>query len=56
MDIIEEAIEDAKKNAKQHGFLNTMYVTGKSRTGSSEMGEGRMEARYHCGRPTENRL
>ncbi|MFP3121568.1 23S rRNA (uracil(1939)-C(5))-methyltransferase RlmD [Ectobacillus funiculus] len=30
MDIIEEAIEDAKKNAKQHGFLNTMYVTGKA--------------------------
>lgn len=30
MDIIEEAIEDAKKNAKQHGFLDTMYVTGKA--------------------------
>ncbi|MFD3448158.1 23S rRNA (uracil(1939)-C(5))-methyltransferase RlmD [Microbacteriaceae bacterium 4G12] len=30
MDIIEESIEDAKKNAKQHGFLNTMYVTGKA--------------------------
>lgn len=30
MDIIEEAIEDAKKNARQHGFLNTMYVTGKA--------------------------
>ncbi|MFX3625515.1 MAG: 23S rRNA (uracil(1939)-C(5))-methyltransferase RlmD [Ectobacillus sp.] len=30
MDVIEESIEDAKKNAKKHGFLNTMYVTGKA--------------------------
>jgi 23S rRNA (uracil-5-)-methyltransferase RumA len=30
MDIIPEAIEDAKKNAIKHGFTNTMYVTGKA--------------------------
>jgi 23S rRNA (uracil-5-)-methyltransferase RumA len=30
MDIIPEAIEDAKKNAARHGFTNTMYVTGKA--------------------------
>ncbi len=30
MDIIKESIEDAKKNAKKHGFHNTLYVTGKA--------------------------
>jgi tRNA (uracil-5-)-methyltransferase len=30
MDTIEEAIEDAKKNAKKHGIQNAMYVTGKA--------------------------
>ncbi|GMB09284.1 23S rRNA m(5)U-1939 methyltransferase [Thermolongibacillus altinsuensis] len=30
MDIIPEAIEDAKKNAAKHGFTNTMYVVGKA--------------------------
>jgi tRNA (uracil-5-)-methyltransferase len=30
MDVIPEAIEDAKKNAKRHGFANTMYTTGKA--------------------------
>jgi tRNA (uracil-5-)-methyltransferase len=30
MDTIPEAIEDAKKNAKKHGFTNAMYVTGKA--------------------------
>ncbi|AGK52260.1 TrmA family RNA methyltransferase [Bacillus sp. 1NLA3E] len=29
MDIIPESIEDAKKNAKRHGFTNTKYVPGK---------------------------
>ncbi|MGG6438561.1 23S rRNA (uracil(1939)-C(5))-methyltransferase RlmD [Saccharococcus caldoxylosilyticus] len=32
MDVIPEAIEDAKKNAKKHGFANTMYTTGKAET------------------------
>jgi tRNA (uracil-5-)-methyltransferase len=32
MDTIPEAIEDAKKNAKKHGFTNVMYVTGKAET------------------------
>jgi tRNA (uracil-5-)-methyltransferase len=32
MDVIPEAIEDAKKNAKKHGFANTMYVVGKAET------------------------
>jgi tRNA (uracil-5-)-methyltransferase len=32
MDTIPEAIEDAKKNAKKHGFTNTMYTTGKAET------------------------
>jgi tRNA (uracil-5-)-methyltransferase len=32
MDVIPEAIEDAKKNAKKHGFANTMYMTGKAET------------------------
>ncbi|EKN65423.1 TrmA family RNA methyltransferase [Neobacillus bataviensis LMG 21833] len=30
MDIIPESIEDAKKNAKRHGFTNTKYVPGKA--------------------------
>jgi 23S rRNA (uracil-5-)-methyltransferase RumA len=30
MDVIKESIEDAKKNAKRHGFDNTLYVTGKA--------------------------
>lgn len=30
MDVIGESIEDAKKNAKRHGFDNTLYVTGKA--------------------------
>lgn len=30
MDIIPESIEDAKKNAKRHGFNNTKYVPGKA--------------------------
>ncbi|MCP8969918.1 23S rRNA (uracil(1939)-C(5))-methyltransferase RlmD [Ectobacillus ponti] len=30
MDIIAESIENAKKNAKQHGYDNTLYVTGKA--------------------------
>lgn len=30
MDVIKESIEDAKKNAKKHGFTNTLYVTGKA--------------------------
>ncbi|OIK15882.1 23S rRNA (uracil-5-)-methyltransferase RumA [Bacillus sp. MUM 116] len=29
MDVIPESIEDAKKNAKRHGFTNTKYVPGK---------------------------
>lgn len=29
MDIIPESIEDAKKNAKRHGFTHTKYVPGK---------------------------
>ncbi|MED3562090.1 23S rRNA (uracil(1939)-C(5))-methyltransferase RlmD [Bacillus xiapuensis] len=29
MDVIPESIEDAKKNAKWHGFTNTKYVPGK---------------------------
>jgi tRNA (uracil-5-)-methyltransferase len=32
MDTIPEAIEDAKKNAKKHGFTNATYVTGKAET------------------------
>jgi tRNA (uracil-5-)-methyltransferase len=32
MDTIPEAIEDAKKNAKKHGFTNMMYTTGKAET------------------------
>jgi tRNA (uracil-5-)-methyltransferase len=32
MDVIPEAIEDARKNAKKHGFANTMYTTGKAET------------------------
>jgi tRNA (uracil-5-)-methyltransferase len=30
MDVIPEAIEDAKKNAKKHGFANATYVSGKA--------------------------
>ncbi|MBV7506376.1 23S rRNA (uracil(1939)-C(5))-methyltransferase RlmD [Bacillus sp. sid0103] len=30
MDVITESIEDAKKNAKRHGFNNTKYVPGKA--------------------------
>ncbi|HZG58903.1 MAG TPA: 23S rRNA (uracil(1939)-C(5))-methyltransferase RlmD [Anoxybacillus sp.] len=30
MDIIPEAIEDAKKNAAKHGFTNTLYEVGKA--------------------------
>ncbi|ULT57870.1 23S rRNA (uracil(1939)-C(5))-methyltransferase RlmD [Neobacillus drentensis] len=30
MDVIPESIDDAKKNAKRHGFTNTKYVPGKS--------------------------
>ncbi|WP_066069355.1 23S rRNA (uracil(1939)-C(5))-methyltransferase RlmD [Neobacillus soli] len=30
MDVIPEAIEDAKKSAKRHGFTNTKYVPGKA--------------------------
>ncbi|WP_379971023.1 23S rRNA (uracil(1939)-C(5))-methyltransferase RlmD [Ectobacillus sp. sgz5001026] len=30
MDVIAESIEDAKKNAKKHGFSNAKYVTGKA--------------------------
>ncbi|MHC0036220.1 23S rRNA (uracil(1939)-C(5))-methyltransferase RlmD [Pseudoneobacillus sp. C159] len=30
MDIIPESIEDAKKNAKRHGFSHTKYVPGKA--------------------------
>ncbi|MFL6558950.1 MAG: 23S rRNA (uracil(1939)-C(5))-methyltransferase RlmD, partial [Bacillus sp. (in: firmicutes)] len=30
MDVIAESIEDAKKNAKRHGFTNTKYVPGKA--------------------------
>ncbi|MFF2448467.1 23S rRNA (uracil(1939)-C(5))-methyltransferase RlmD [Neobacillus sp. NPDC058068] len=30
MDVIPESIEDAKKNAKRHGFSNTKYVPGKA--------------------------
>ncbi|WP_066393663.1 23S rRNA (uracil(1939)-C(5))-methyltransferase RlmD [Neobacillus mesonae] len=30
MDVISESIEDAKKNAKHHGFTNTKYVPGKA--------------------------
>jgi 23S rRNA (uracil-5-)-methyltransferase RumA len=30
MDIIPESIEDAKKNAKRHGFTHTKYVPGKA--------------------------
>jgi tRNA (uracil-5-)-methyltransferase len=30
MDVIPESIEDAKKNAKHHGFTNTKYVPGKA--------------------------
>ena len=30
MDVIPEAIEDAKKNAKKHGFANATYVVGKA--------------------------
>ncbi|HEY4553554.1 MAG TPA: 23S rRNA (uracil(1939)-C(5))-methyltransferase RlmD [Bacillaceae bacterium] len=30
MDIIPEAIEDAKKNARRHGIKNATYVTGKA--------------------------
>jgi len=30
MDVIPESIEDAKKNAKRHGFTNTKYVPGKA--------------------------
>jgi tRNA (uracil-5-)-methyltransferase len=30
MDVITESIEDAKKNAKRHGFTNTKYVPGKA--------------------------
>jgi 23S rRNA (uracil1939-C5)-methyltransferase len=30
MDIIPESIDDAKKNAKRHGFTNTKYVPGKA--------------------------
>ncbi|HYK71698.1 MAG TPA: 23S rRNA (uracil(1939)-C(5))-methyltransferase RlmD, partial [Pseudoneobacillus sp.] len=30
MDIIPESIEDAKKNAKKHGFTHTKYVPGKA--------------------------
>jgi 23S rRNA (uracil-5-)-methyltransferase RumA len=32
MDIIPEAIEDAKENAKKHGFENAKYVVGKAET------------------------
>jgi tRNA (uracil-5-)-methyltransferase len=32
MDIIPEAIEDAKKNAAKHGFTNATYMTGKAET------------------------
>jgi 23S rRNA (uracil1939-C5)-methyltransferase len=30
MDILPESIEDAKKNAKRHGFTNTKFVPGKA--------------------------
>ncbi|WP_462408786.1 23S rRNA (uracil(1939)-C(5))-methyltransferase RlmD [Neobacillus sp. Marseille-QA0830] len=30
MDVIPESIEDAKKNAKRHGYTNTKYVPGKA--------------------------
>lgn len=30
MDVIPESIDDAKKNAKRHGFTNTKYVPGKA--------------------------
>ena len=30
MDVIPESIENAKKNAKRHGFTNTKYVPGKA--------------------------
>ncbi|WP_312472471.1 23S rRNA (uracil(1939)-C(5))-methyltransferase RlmD [Neobacillus sp.] len=30
MDILPESIDDAKKNAKRHGFTNTKYVPGKA--------------------------
>ncbi|MBT2738413.1 23S rRNA (uracil(1939)-C(5))-methyltransferase RlmD [Bacillus sp. ISL-7] len=30
MDVITESIDDAKKNAKRHGFTNTKYVPGKA--------------------------
>ncbi|WP_251555293.1 23S rRNA (uracil(1939)-C(5))-methyltransferase RlmD [Neobacillus muris] len=30
MDVIPESIEDAKKNARRHGFTNTKYVPGKA--------------------------
>ena len=30
MDVVPESIEDAKKNAKRHGFTNTKYVPGKA--------------------------
>lgn len=30
MDVIPESIDDAKKNAKRHGFSNTKYVPGKA--------------------------
>ncbi|MCD8509456.1 MAG: 23S rRNA (uracil(1939)-C(5))-methyltransferase RlmD [Bacillus sp. (in: Bacteria)] len=32
MDVIEEAIQDAKKNAEAHGLKNALYVTGKAET------------------------
>jgi len=30
MDVVPESIEDAKKNAKRHGYTNTKYVPGKA--------------------------
>lgn len=32
MDVIEEAIQDARKNAEAHGVYNALYVTGKAET------------------------
>ncbi|MDR9798003.1 23S rRNA (uracil(1939)-C(5))-methyltransferase RlmD [Aeribacillus pallidus] len=32
MDVIEESIRDAKKNAEKHGIKNATYVTGKAET------------------------
>ena len=54
VEVIETAVEDAKKNAERNGITNAHYVADSAENANGQVEQGWYQTRcYHCGPTTQ---